>query len=121
MGPWARVGTEFVEGGSYEGTVTRLTDFGAFIQLAAGLEGLAHISELSEHHVDHPRSIVKKGQQVKVRILEIDRERGRIGLSMKPGAEGGWRKSATQAAEQGTSMGTLGDIFGDMLGGLKLK
>jgi small subunit ribosomal protein S1 len=114
MGPWARVGTEFVEGGSYEGTVTRLTDFGAFVQLAPGLEGLVHISELSEHHVDHPRSVVKKGQQVKVRILEVDRERDRIGLSMKDGGDGGWRKSTAQAAKKGGSMGTLGDLFGNI-------
>lgn len=114
MGPWARVGTEFVEGGSYEGTVTRVADFGAFVQLAPGLEGLVHISELSEHHVDHPRSVVKKGQQVKVRILEVDRERDRIGLSMKEGTDQSWRKSAGKGPSKGGSMGTLGDLLGNL-------
>jgi len=84
-GPWARVGTDFVEGGSYSGTVTKLVDYGAFVAIAPGVEGLVHISELAERRVDHPRSVVKRGQQVTVRILEIDREQNRIGLSMKEG------------------------------------
>ena len=71
-GPWAAVGTDFVEGESYTGTVSRIMDFGAFVKLAEGLEGLVHISQLAHHRVDHPSSVVKQGQEVKVRIMEID-------------------------------------------------
>jgi small subunit ribosomal protein S1 len=115
-GPWARMGTEFVVGGTYEGTVTKLAEFGAFVKLAAGLEGLVHISEMADHRVDHPRSVAKKGQTVKVRILEIDRERDRIGLSMKDGEDSSWRENASKSSGKGESMGTLADL----LGGLKL-
>ncbi len=112
-GPWARVGTDFVAGGSYQGKVTRVMEFGAFVALAPGLEGLVHISEMSEHRVDHPRSVVKQGQEVTVRILEIDRERDRIGLSMKDVGGSDWREGAPKPQTKGGSMGTLGDLLGD--------
>jgi len=113
-GPWARMGTEFVEGGTYDGTVTKIAEFGAFVKLAAGLEGLVHISEMADHRIDHPRSVVKQGQAVKVRILEIDRERDRIGLSMKEGSDESWRQTASKGQSKGGSMGTLGDLLGNL-------
>jgi small subunit ribosomal protein S1 len=113
MGPWARVGTEFQVGSHIEGTVTQVTDFGAFVRIAPGLEGLVHISEMSEHHVDHPRSIVKTGQAVKVYIIEIERERERIALSMKEPASD-WKPPTKKKAQ---SLGT----FADLMGSLKLN
>ena len=66
-----------------EGEITNLADFGAFARIEAGIEGLVHISELSDEKIEHPREIVHRGQRVSVRIISIDSERQRIGLSMK--------------------------------------
>ncbi len=112
MGPWARVGTEFNVGTTTEGEVTRITDFGAFVQIAPGLEGLVHISEMSDNHVDHPRTVVRKGQKVQVRILDIERDRERISLSMKEPTPD-WKPEKSGHSQ---SLGT----FADLLGGLKL-
>ena len=65
-----------------EGRVVRLTDFGAFVDIG-GADGLIHLSELSWRHVDHPKEVLKTGDQVKVEVISIDRERQRIGLSRK--------------------------------------
>jgi len=66
--------------------VTKVVAFGAFIEIVPGVEGLVHISELAEHHVETPGEVVQPGQEVWVRILEIDEERRRISLSVKRAA-----------------------------------
>jgi small subunit ribosomal protein S1 len=85
--PWEEVVDQFQEGQLVEGTVTKLTKFGAFASLKSlsdyDVEGLIHISELSDRHVVHPREIVSEGETVTLRIIRIDRERRRIGLSLK--------------------------------------
>ena len=65
------------------GTVRNVVDFGAFVDVGVHQDGLVHISELSERFVRHPSEIVEVGQQVKVRVIGVDRERNRISLSMK--------------------------------------
>jgi small subunit ribosomal protein S1 len=62
-----------------EGTITHLTKFGAFARLAEDLEGLIHVSELSEQRVAHPKEVVKEGDVVTMRVIKIDPERRRIG------------------------------------------
>jgi len=115
---WADIGNQFVEGEEYTGTVTRIMDFGAFVKLADGIEGLVHISQLAEHRVDHPRSIVRSGQEVKVRIIDIDEDRKRIGLSMKKDGGDGrntWKKhQREQAKQKNQSLGTFADLLGDL-------
>jgi small subunit ribosomal protein S1 len=81
--PWSTVTERYSSEMVLPGTVTRLTDFGAFIELEPGLEGLAHISELSSRHVNRPDEVVQPGQTVRARILDIDRESRRIALSLK--------------------------------------
>jgi small subunit ribosomal protein S1 len=66
-----------------EGTVTKLVNFGAFVRVEEGLEGLIHISELSHQRVAHPGDVVKEGETVKLRIISLDSERHRLGLSLK--------------------------------------
>jgi len=70
------------EGDTYEGTISSIADFGAFVDLG-GADGLIHLSELSWNRVNHPKEIVKVGETVKVQILTVDRERRRIGLSLR--------------------------------------
>jgi small subunit ribosomal protein S1 len=63
--------------------VTKVVTFGAFVEILAGVEGLVHISELAQHHVENPREVVSQGQAVNVKIIEVDAERRRLSLSLK--------------------------------------
>src|SRR3954463_1922923 len=81
--PWRRVLDEYKPGDALEGKVTKVVAFGAFVEIVPGVEGLVHISELAEHHVENPSEVVSPGDQVWVRILEIDETRRRISLSVK--------------------------------------
>jgi len=87
--PWQRVLDSYGPGDVLEGKVTKVVAFGAFVEIVPGVEGLVHISELAEHHVESPSEVVEPGGQVRVRILEIDEERRRISLSIKRVSEGG--------------------------------
>jgi small subunit ribosomal protein S1 len=81
--PWVKRIASLREGQLVEGIITHLTKFGAFAKLAEDLEGLIHISELSETRINHPKEVVKEGDQVTLRIIRIDPERRRIGLSLR--------------------------------------
>ena len=117
--PWSRVGIDFVEGGRYAAKVSRLTDFGAFVALAPGLEGLVHVSKLSNEHVTRPSDVVTEGQTVDVTIMGIDHDRERLQLSMRADdAEAATPAPRAAAAKQPQqSLGTFGDLFA----GIKLK
>jgi small subunit ribosomal protein S1 len=81
--PWRRVVEEYKPGDVLEGKVTKVVAFGAFVEIVPGVEGLVHISELAERHVENPSEVVSPGDQVWVRVLEIDENRRRISLSVK--------------------------------------
>ena len=81
--PWAEFAETHKVGSRLPGTVTRLTDFGAFVELAPGIEGLVHISELSTQRVRRVRDILQEGQSIEVEILSIDIEARRMSLSLK--------------------------------------
>jgi small subunit ribosomal protein S1 len=81
--PWQRVVDTYNIGDELEGTVTKVVTFGAFVEILDGVEGLVHISELAQHHVENPREIIQPGDNVRVKILEIDSERRRLSLSIK--------------------------------------
>ena len=81
--PWQRVVDTYHVGDELEGKVTKVVAFGAFVEILEGVEGLVHISELAQQHVENPREIVQPGDEVKVKILEIDSERRRLSLSIK--------------------------------------
>jgi small subunit ribosomal protein S1 len=81
--PWQRVVDTYNVSDELEGKVTKVVTFGAFVEILDGVEGLVHISELAQHHVENPREIIQPGDEVKVKILEIDSERRRLSLSIK--------------------------------------
>jgi len=81
--PWQQVLEAYKEGDIVDGKVTKVVTFGAFVEILPGVEGLVHISELAQHHVENPREVVSQGQDVKVLILEVDADRRRLSLSMK--------------------------------------
>jgi small subunit ribosomal protein S1 len=85
--PWHSTVADFKVGDVIDGTVTKLVNFGAFVRVRDGLEGLIHISELSHQRVAHPGDVVHEGQTIKLRIISLDSERHRLGLSLKQAEE----------------------------------
>jgi small subunit ribosomal protein S1 len=101
--PWeTTIPEKFQPGTVVQGKVTKITNFGVFVELEPELEGLLHISELADHKVDNPEEIVKVGQEIEVRVLRVDSAERKIGLSRRvPGAEG-----EVPAGEDETARGT---------------
>ena len=85
--PWQESVAKYTIGDVIDGTVTKLVNFGAFVRVEEGLEGLIHISELSHQRVAHPGDVVQEGQQVRLKIISLDSERHRLGLSLKQAEE----------------------------------
>ncbi len=85
--PWHSTVADFKVGDIIDGTVTKLVNFGAFVRVRDGLEGLIHISELSHQRVAHPGDVVHEGQTLKLKIISLDSERHRLGLSLKQAEE----------------------------------
>jgi len=125
--PWQRVISTHRSGDVLEGTVTKVVAFGAFVEILPGVEGLVHISELADHHVENPSEVVEPGSKLNVKILEIDEERRRLSLSIKrvegqnmamaglgeqiAQAEGGQAGEAEEQAPPPT--GAMADAFAD--------
>jgi len=85
--PWTRVAAQYEVGQLVKGTVTQLANFGAFARIQDGIEGLIHVSELSDDRVAHPRNVVKEGDEMTLRIIRIDPQRRRMGLSLRRALE----------------------------------
>ena len=110
--PWQEFASNHRVGELVYGRVTKLVPFGAFVQVGEGIEGLVHISEMSTHHVDLPEQVVNPGEELWVKIIDLDLQRRRISLSIKQAAEGGVVAAEYQAAfgehaydEQGNYIG----------------
>ena len=95
--PWEQAVVKYPSGSLVSGKVTRLVDYGAFVELEPGLEGLVHISELAPHHVTRPSEVVKVGDEITVRILEIQPEHRRIRLSRREAIEELQRREEQEA------------------------
>ena len=81
--PWETINDRYQVGDLVDATVTKVTDFGAFARVEGSVEGLIHISELTPRIINHPRDVVREGDRVRIRILRIEPERRRMGLSLK--------------------------------------
>lgn len=81
--PWREVASRYHAGQLLDGTVTNIVSFGAFVRIEEGVEGLVHVSELAEGNVPHPRSVVREGELVRVRVLNVDPDKQRLGLSLR--------------------------------------
>ena len=101
--PWHSTVADFKVGDVIDGTVTKLVNFGAFVRVRDGLEGLIHISELSHQRVAHPGDVVHEGQTLKLKIISLDSERHRLGLSLKQAEEPPARPAAPEAPAQPVS------------------
>ena len=109
--PWQQVVDTHDQGDVIEGKVTKVVTFGAFVEILPGVEGLVHISELAQHHVENPREIVSQGDVVKAKIIEMDAERRRLSLSLKRVEEGD-DGPTTASAE---SLGLSEEVFAENL------
>jgi small subunit ribosomal protein S1 len=101
--PWQSVIETYQINDIVPGKVTKVVTFGAFVEIHAGVEGLVHISELADHHVENPREVVNQGDELEVRIIEIDADRRRLSLSLKrvtPAAEGEGEGSFDEATDE---------------------
>jgi small subunit ribosomal protein S1 len=101
--PWQQVVDTYDESDVIEGKVTKVVTFGAFVEILPGVEGLVHISELAQHHVENPREVVSQGDVVRAKIIEMDAERRRLSLSLKRVEEGEDTRPAMGATELGLS------------------
>ncbi len=97
--PWAGLAERYQVGQVVTGRITKLASFGAFARIEDGVEGLIHISELSDDRIAHPKGVVKEGDEVQLRIIRIDADRHRLGLSLKQGREEGDEGAQEEAAE----------------------
>lgn len=113
--PWFAATSAFAEGQTLPGVVTKLVKFGAFVKLADGVEGLVHISELSDKRVASPDAVVKPGQEVKVAVLGVDRTNKRISLSIsKAQQEAEQAEYQDYLRRQEEHESTIGDKFGKL-------
>ena len=96
--PWVEaIPSAYRPGMIVKGTITKITNFGVFVELEEGLEGLLHISELSDQKVENPQDVVKVGQEVEVKILRVDTDDRKIGLSLKRAQ---WTAGSDRPAEE---------------------
>ena len=109
--PWQDATAQLAEGTRVKGTITRLQPFGAFVELAPGVEGLVHITELGAgRRINHPKEVVAVGQQIEASVLSIDHEKRRLSLSMAASHDASADEvaAATKAPQK---LGTLGDLL----------
>ena len=97
--PWTLIDDKYDVGQLVEGTITKVTDFGAFALIKEGVEGLIHISELAEPAPNHPSEIVQEGERLLLRIVKLDVRRRRLGLSLKRVLQSEWDEWAAQLEE----------------------
>src|SRR3954452_18697821 len=115
--PWQEFANNHRVGELVYGRVTKLVPFGAFVQVGEGIEGLVHISEMAAHHVELPEQVVTPGEELWVKIIDLDLQRRRISLSIKQAAEGGVVAAEYQEAfgehaydDQGNYIGDFGSV-----------
>jgi small subunit ribosomal protein S1 len=81
--PWTTLAERHPVGSKMKGRVTKVTDFGAFVEIEPGIEGLVHVSEMKDERVESPRDVVKEGDEVDVKVIDMDMQERKVALSMK--------------------------------------
>jgi len=116
--PWDEFVKKHYEGEIIIGTVTKIVDFGAFVEIEKGIEGLIHISQLSHRHVKTPEEVISPGEEVQVKIINIDEKKKRVGLSIKeleekPASPKKVERNSSKEEETNSGV-TIGDLVGDL-------
>lgn len=110
--PWTLHGDELKIGDTLEGKVVRLTGFGAFVEVFKGVEGLVHITEITDENIAKPEEVLKVGQNVKVKVLNVDKDQKKLSLSIKDATEKS--KEYLEYVDNSDEGVTLGDLFKDL-------
>lgn len=113
--PWDSLKARYKIGQSIEGKITKLTDFGAFVELEEGVEGLIYVSEIADHRIEKPSDVLKVGDTVRAEILSIEPKERRIGLSIKQLGRSEERSAYTTYAGDSNKKTSMGDLLGDKL------
>lgn len=117
-GPWDEVAQKIKPGDIVTGTVKRLVSFGAFVEVYPGVEGLVHISQIAHRHIATPGEVLKEGQEIQVKVLDMNPEDQRISLSIKEveSNQRNNRKELKERKEEQTNESTLNVTLGEMVG-----
>lgn len=115
--PWSDIDAHFKIGDVVSGTVSKLTSFGAFVELKDGIDGLVHISQISEERIDKVKDVINAGDEVSARVIKIDRDERRLGLSIKAANYSEEELAAESASFEALSRDTSADMMnlGDIL------
>ncbi|MGE7949756.1 30S ribosomal protein S1 [Lysinibacillus sp. NPDC093688] len=119
-GPWSNIEERAAKGTVLDGKVKRLTSFGAFVEVFPGVEGLVHISQIAHKHINTPHEALKEGQEVQVKVLDVNAEDGRLALSIKDLLENPEAEEVIdyELPEENTGF-SFGDVIGDKLKNFK--
>jgi len=119
-GPWSNLEERAAKGTILDGKVKRLTSFGAFVEVFPGVEGLVHISQIAHKHINTPHEALKEGQEVQVKVLDVNSEDGRLALSIKELLENPEAEEVIdyELPEENTGF-SFGDVIGDKLKNFK--
>ncbi|MBM7701706.1 30S ribosomal protein S1 [Metabacillus iocasae] len=118
-GPWTNISSEFQRGDVLDGTVKRLVSFGAFVEVAPGVEGLVHISHIANKHISTPHEVLKEGEKVKVKVLDVNESEKRMSLSIRDLEEKQEEDYSNYEPIEEVKGFQLGDMIGDQLKKLK--
>src|SRR5438105_13742303 len=114
--PWADISQKIPIGSTVEGPVVTLTKFGAFVQVAEGVEGMIHVSDISaEKRINHPQDVLKVGQVVKAQVLEVDAEKRRLKLGMKQLVPTSIDEYLSERKEGDAVSGRVVEVSGDLV------
>ncbi|MCS5500277.1 30S ribosomal protein S1 [Lysinibacillus sp. A4] len=119
-GPWSNIEERAAKGTILDGRVKRLTSFGAFVEVFPGVEGLVHISQIAHKHINTPHEALKEGQEVQVKVLDVNADEGRLALSIKELLENPEAEEVIdyELPEENTGF-SFGDVIGDKLKNFK--
>ncbi len=119
--PWDKAKEGIKVGDVYEGKIKRVVSFGAFVEVLPGIEGLVHISQISDDHIERPDQVLQVGQEVKVKVLDVDLKANRISLSIREANDRKKieEKELKEYQQEESHSFTLGDLIGDKLKDLK--
>src|SRR5207248_2170678 len=116
--PWTELPNKYPIGSRVKGKVTKVADFGAFVEIEPGIEGLVHVSELRDERVENPRDVVKEGDELDVKVIDMDPHERKVALSVKAALNEG-EDYREYMRTQGSGRASLGEVFGEKLGGRK--
>ncbi|MGV3263350.1 30S ribosomal protein S1 [Cytobacillus pseudoceanisediminis] len=118
-GPWDNISEKAPKGSTLEGTVKRLVSYGAFVEVFPGVEGLVHISQIAHKHIGTPHEVLSEGQEIKVKVLDVNEQDQRLSLSIKDLLEKEQEEVTDYELPEENKGFSLGDMIGDQLKNLK--